>query len=617
MIKRGLVFVLGISLILSIFLIGGIFALTTCDKTSISKNTTIGSTPSSETISCTNNNNFSVQVFKSGSFFSTNPSDPITIGSGLNQVITLNFNQISTIGSFFGVLSFNDGTSQIPISVYSEESQSAPCEPVIFPLSLSNVKILQGEKKIRNILLSIPSCYKSSVTVQGIMLQTDSKPITLSELSLGQINPGGSLTVPLELDATSSVSSGTYQDTLVFLLYNSTGGRINVPSVSISVMVEASINPLGNFSLQDVPTCSLDKIELNLNNSAKMTCTRGNPNIEIVPEIDQNYLRGIGVTETSSQYIYEFKGVKIGNTQFKATFKYMSAPVGSQFVQDVKITNSGSSVVTGTSMNFSFYQGGQPVDISNLISTSTTVLALDGKTKSVIPGFSLLLNGVSINNTFDIVAGNTYELRAIADGYTDLVSIFTAQQAIISITLEPYQSFYKVGDIINITTNPNETSLTVNDNIITSPYTFGSAGTFELKAIKQGYTTTNQSLVVKGTITASCDPKYENWKKGSKVICELTESSNWITSIDGVTLNQGNGTRVEFTLKKGVFTLTANDETVFNKIIENQSFWRWNNWILWTIALVLIVCFFIYSKGKHSEKADDKLQFGGVAESEE
>src|SRR4030042_2097331 len=185
-------------LILSIFLLSMISAIT-CDKTSIIKNVLIGSTPSSEAITCTNSNSYNITILKSGDFFSTLPATNFVIINGSSQSFSVNFNQMNSVGNFVGSILSTDGTI-IPINV-NVTQQSAQEGVIVFPTS-KVVNVKQGQNKQVVFQVIVPSDYSSSITIQSVSFNPEiSDLIHFGDLDLGVLNPGQTLNIPVILDA--------------------------------------------------------------------------------------------------------------------------------------------------------------------------------------------------------------------------------------------------------------------------------------------------------------------------------------------------------------------------------------------------------------------------------
>jgi len=607
----GKIILLGLVLL---FLISIANAEMSCTTNDLSVSYKEGET-TSRTFSCTNLDlNNSVHLNKIGQYFSTSPSTPITFSPGELKQITLNFENAPP-GTYNGLLWFDDGSEPVSININITQQEQPLCNIDVFPTILTNIKIKQGEQKTRNIQLSVPICYKSPVNIQGIALQTDEQPIQLGELSIGTIHPGNSIIIPLEIDA-EGVSTGQYSDTLQFLLYNDEGEKINVPSVSVSVLVTAGIQPISNFNFSSLPACSLDSIELNLNSTYRLTCTQVS-NIQIRPVIDTKYLRGVGVQETSSQYIYEFKPVLLGKTTIKAEFWYKNAPIGNPFEQDIRITPSGSTPVSGVTMRFNFYQNGVKKNKDNLESGETVVLMTDNSTDSVIQPFTLYLNGNLINNTFNLEPDKTYELRASAEGYIDSVINFTVSKSALALTLFPSKSEYEVGDVVNVSSNYEDAIVLFDDEIIGPIITLNKEGKHVIRIEKEGYLPTEKNITVREKVSIlSITPNYEDWSKGKDIRLKLSKSVSWnvefypfvetdegnLLSNDYTIIANGTGDYVNFNINKfGKYVVKSGNDVIALKTIEKSGF-NWNKkiwfmaWYWWVLLIFAVIGILIYRR---------------------
>lgn len=548
-----------------------------------------------QTITCTNPGNETITITKSGGF----TINKVQILDSATEEIEIDFDENAPIGFNSGKIQFSDG---LDLMVFSEVSEPLPtgCTIDIFPSILTNIRVEQGEMKTRNVQVNVPLCYESAVSVNGVALQTDERPIQLGELSIGTIQPGNSVVVPIELDA-KDISTGQYSDTLQLLLYDNLGNRITIPTVSISVLVTAGIQPITNFSLTELPSCSLDSLDLNLNNTYKLTCTRNNPNIEIRPVIDSFYLKGVKVEETSTQYIYYFKGHKIGNTEMKVEFLYKNAVIGDIYSQEMRITPSGNSPIPGTILDFAFYQGSQGKGINDLGPGETRILVLDNGTRNIVNNHNLYLNGESTNSTISLASNTEYELRASSPGYLDRVMTIRAKSVPIVITVSPLKSFYYVGEKINITDSVNSTYL-MNNIIITSPYTFTKAGNKTLKASKEGYVSSSKNITVLERVSLGvCSPETQDWRVGKKTKCELSKNSSWEILLEGNVIASGESIEIEFEAEEeGYLEIKSQGISIYGKTVEKKSMLKrgYNhfkeNWILWILSIAIAGTLFYY-----------------------
>ena len=525
-------------------------------------------------ISCTNQANQTITLTKTGDFTLSQDSIlPLSI-----QTITLTFNPASAIGYNTGSLTFSDSTV-IPIFysvLTNQQTISSACSIDIFPTVLTNIKIQQGETKIRNIQLSVPSCH-SPVNVNGVALQTEEKPIQLDELSLGTIQPGRSILIPININAVG-VATGQYSDTLQILLYDTNGSKINVPSVSISVLVSQGIQPTSNFSFNELPTCSLDAITLNLNNTYKLTCSISNPNFEIKPIIDNKYIKGMSVSETSSQYIYEFKAVFLGETMINAEFIYKNAPIGTPFSQEVRITPSGNSPVPGTDLKIIFF----PSLDSMQDGQETIIQLVDNKTDSLVDSPEIYINAIPLipmNSSaksfpFKMNVGTNYELRAVAPGYNNLIMTANISSKSIDYTIIPSKDKYITGDYITINSSIENFSIFVNGVSTSSSFYITKEGQTEIKLMKTGFLSTVKNITVESAVSLkNCIPNDKTlWKKGKDISCQLTKNVSWSVYNDAVLKNSGTGDFLNFTIdKKGVWEIKAEDKFLDSINLQSKS----------------------------------------------
>lgn len=525
------------------------------------------------------------------------------------KTIPITLSSTAPVGLHSGVLNFG-GIYSVPIffNVVETTQETTSCSIDIFPLVMGNIQIQQGETKTRNIQISIPACYNGSVRLNGITLQTDQKPIQLDEISLGYIQPGNSLMIPLKLNAVD-ISTGSYSDTLQFLMYDNKGNKINVPSISIGVLVSAGIQPNINLTLDNLPTCSVDAIEMNINNTYRITCSRTNPNIQIEPMIDYRFIQGLSVSETSSQYIYSFRPKIIGQTQIGASFKYKNALIGSPWIQDIRVSPSGNSPVGSITLKYIFYQDGIQVTKENLRSKDTIIQVVDNATGNIVPIYTLYINGAQRQNgTITLEAEKYYELRASAPAYLDNVINFTTLKATFGFTINPSKSYYLVGDIVNFNSTENGTIFKINSVEVLSPHILSIPGNTTIYAEKLGFVTTNKTIEVRKLISVYGVPNipYEDWSKGKRILLDLSEASNWVVNQNGVNIASGNGTRVDFKITDyGIIEIKSGDMAILTKsIMQNYSWYKpwtyeteWIKWVVYIVGIVLVVLLLIWLFG--------------------
>jgi len=497
---------------------------------------------------------------------------------------------------------FGSATSTTTLNVQGQQQTINPtqCTLDVFPLTLTNIKVKQGETKTRNVQITVPSCYPSHVKIQGVTLQTDEKPLQLGELSLGILQPGNSVLIPIEIDAVDA-STGQYSDTLSLLIYNSTGSRIDVPAISISTLVTIGISPISNFSLSDLPSCSLSSIQLTTNSTYKLTCSNPNPNIDIRPVVDKKMIVGVNVVP-GTQYVYEFKPVLIGTTIIGAEFWYKNAPIGSGFEQEVRITPSGNEPISGTQIRFEFF----PSLINANEGENLVVHAVDNKTGSYIQSAKIYLDGLEINNSLSLKSGKNYTLRAEANGYLGYVETIAINSRIIELTLNPLSGFME-GKLIKITTKPENVSLFLDGAKLTSTDFFPIKGFHVLEAIEEGYKGYSTNFTVEeGLAILSNIPEL---KKGIQQVLNINKNASWqVLFADDLTsqfnpIASGISDKIIFTPEKaGLYKISLNNEDKWSSEIKG-----WGGkvlgmqWYVWIIAIAILgtSVFFIFRRNHH------------------
>jgi len=603
-----------ISLIIGIFLIAFlsnfISATVTCTPSYASVLYTQGDVVST-TINCVNNDlidDVLLTLLNAAGKFTI---DTTSIGSDSNEDIKIEFNEQAPIGLNVGQIHFDDGSQDISITLVVEEAPTlGGCNVYAFPTALPYSTVQQGETKIIPISLRVPLCYNPlGITINSVVLLSGGeKPITIGDgLLLGLYVPGESMNIPIKINS-EGVSTGTYTDTLQFDITNSSGQHVSISNVPISVTVTSGIQPLTNFSLNDLPICNLNAIEMNLNQTYTLTCTRTNPNIEIEPFIDYLYIKGLSVSESSTQYIYSFEPKIIGNTFIGAKFKYKSAELGNPFLQDVRISTSGNTPISGTSLEFEFYQSGLKITKPNLVSGDVRILILDSTTHSVVNNYNLFLNGVSINNTFTIFPDIEYDLRASVPGYLDGVVNFTASKKVVLISISPLKDLYNRGDIISFSTNVENASILFNNQIISSTnYTLFNGGNFTFIAKKEGCQDGNITIKVIDSTLLISRPSDEDIKKGEKLYFEFNKETDWEIHFqkEGASvededydeiITNGTGKSLSFEMnKKGYYWLLADSQTIWSEQLEKGGMGKTGWWIIGIIGFIIMLVLIIGS----------------------
>lgn len=413
----------------------------------------------------------------------------------------------------------------IPVYILVNGQETiATCAVDIFPTTLSNIKVKQGEGKSKSILVTVPSCYDDYVDFRAVSLQSDEQPIELGEISLGKLQPGSSVVIPISIDAVG-VATGTYYETLQFNLANSQGIKIDVPSVSVSVIVTAGINPITNQTFSTMPSCSLSATDMIINSTYELICTSIDPNLQISPVYNE-YIEGRRVDETSTQYTYKFSPSKIGDTTFRALFLYKSSPIGDGFSKDIRITRSalsGGSVY----LDFKFFPSIKDLKDGDELN----ILIVDNETNSVVSNAKLYVNGKeSSNNNFTVNIGEEYSLIASAPSYLDNNITVTLNPSEIEIILDPESP--KVGDEVEISTVPKDATIYINGEKLKGSWNPTAVGDYTINASIAGHNSTILTINVGSGVEILSSPSvkdddedgYPELEKGKEYVVKFNKN---------------------------------------------------------------------------------------------
>ncbi len=601
-----------LGLLLGIFLISLSSANILCSPNQVSIEYQTGTTQSqTASIQCSNSGNSSISVSENGDYFSI---DLNSINDGATKTINLDFDENAPEGNHFNAISFGDGTN-IPIfmSITSPPIQSG-CFIDIFPQILTNVKVKQGETKTRNIQLTLPSCYTHGINVQGVILQSDEKPIQLGELTLGTIQPGNSIQIPIEIDATD-VSTGIYTDSLLFSVFNASGEKLSLPSVSVSIIVTSSISPDTTEIFNSPPSCSLSSTNLVLNQSYSLTCSNVNNNLDVnIPYSE--YYEGIGVDKASGIYTYNFKPVKHGNTNFLATFTYIGATLFQPFNSEIRISSTGSNVA-GTSLKFSFTP-----ELNKLGDGEEVLIQLiDNKTGNLVESPEIEIDALLLNKTgnsfkYSFKAEKEYSIRGKASGYDDLVETIKIEPQFLEYIINPTTGITTDTFVsINVTNAENTTIFIDGVKKADNSYYNGRLveGENQIEFIHPDFKNTKTNLTVEQSLRIVSGYSVETFKKGVEQSLVLNKNASWKVlykkdiSSTPETEYSGLGDNIKFKVdKNGIWIIEADDKQLGNYAIENNSIFSWikDNLIYIVGVLVLIGLGFYFIKQK---RGDDSL----------
>lgn len=553
----------------------------------------------------------SISGYTDLNFYDVNPSE---------RWVTISLKSNVPAGNYVGSIDYSGGSVPIAISIASEEEFTGECVIDIFPTILTNVKVEQGAKKTRTIQLSVPSCYDSYVTVSGVTLQTDEKPIELGEISIGKVLPGSSISIPIEING-EDVTSGQYSDTLQFLVYDSGGNKINVPSVSISVSVTQGIQPVTSDTFSTPPSCALSATTLNLNNTYSFTCSGLVANLDVDPEYSEYYI-GQNVDTSTNLYRYDFVPQKYGNTVFRAIFKYDGDPIFQAFEQEIRITSSGASN-PGTDLNFYFTP-----KLENAKAGEKIIIQLiDNSSGSLVDSPRILVDAKDLNDTggnfeFLFEPEVEYEVRGKAPGYDDIIQTIKVTPKEINLIINP-----PLGDTstyFNITASVSNATIKIGTQTYTDSY-YGilPAGINVVTVSKEGYN--DNSINVTVDDNARIVFGGSDFKKGEEQSLTLNKNVSWVIFYDKSldsdiedreTVLTGSGSQIVFTPEKnGIYHISVDGLIISSYEAEGfkltKKWWIlpiWG-WLLIGVFVVLIIIVLIMRGPKSPAPTEEGLSF--------
>jgi|GEM_PF-5053496 len=597
-------------IILSIFLINLVNASITCSSNSYSNK--YDSAPTSQitvTTNCHNSDlNNSVSFYGLGDFFTISGDTIIGAGSTKGQINILLNSGIS--GENVGYITFTSGENiKINITIGSNPISTTGCRLIELPHT-TTFRLKTGETSSSGEIKIKASSECPSLDFNVIETTQMSKPMYLQ--SKGESIPGKEYSFIIGLDATN-VQTGTYNQQ--YIISGSSGDQVYQKTIPITTVVSLGTTPAVNGTFQ-LPECTLNS-DMVLNSSYKLVCSQPDKNIEISVPYSEFY-SGKSVTETEGGIEYIIQPKKVGITTFIAEFKYKGLSIGDAFLKDLKILPSvGAS--SGINLDILFYQFSERKDIGTLSTGETTILVKDATSGNLVPSFTAYLNGKNINNTFNLESDKNYELIVDSPNYMSKTINFTVKQGSLSIEIYPNQSSYETNDLINITSNVNNTKFLLNDVLITSPYTLISPGFFKLQAVKEGYTTYERNLTVTSSIRyLTITPTISEWKKGNDVEMLLNENASWGVYLDDVLKYSGTGNMVKFKLEEsGTYQVKADDTIILPGVtLEKKSwtgylkFWNWRYYSGWIVLVVIIGGLYLgyrYLFGEEEDIYSDKM----------
>ncbi len=594
------------TIIMLMFLISITSAAVFCDRTFLDD--------THLSMTCTNSGNDTVEVQKFGNYFDVNPSIPFDLPS--SQEITISIDQNAPVGNL-GVVLFSNSLVQVAVN-NNQEPEDPPVQSdiLVFPTSKITT-VVQGEEKTQNILITVPSSYPRVITIGSVNFDDEKDPIKFGDLSLGQIAPGQSASIPIIFSGVDA-QVGTYQSNLQIFVTDSQG-QVILPNVNLVLQVSASISPTTNSTFSSPPSCSISASTMNINSTYSFVCSNVNNNLEVNPQYS-DFFDGVNVDLNSGIYTYTFKPKKMGNFNFIAFFSYKGSPIYSPFSQEIRVTSTGSSL-GGTDLDLLFTPSLEDAKEGETVA----IQVIDNKTGNLVSLPELFIDSIFINSSqgdifyyyFNI--NQDYDIRAKVPGYDDLLRTFSllSQPFVLSISPESGNSLSN----FNISSDVANVSLFIDGVKVDYPYYSSlSVGQHEIKAIAKGYIQQVKNITVVEYLRATLETEF---KKGVNNLITLNENISWYIvykkdlSDTGEKVLEGNGSEIQFIpSKKGFYTIFSDE----NKPIETYeiSGWDWGKkwwfmaWYWWIlIILVIIIAIFWLLGGDDEPSRDSGVPFGG------
>lgn len=551
-------------------------------------------------------------------FINSNASDTSTytlsLSGDLNDVVSLSFNNIifpsnrfitisvkstASSGTHTGYLNY--GSYSLPITVYIENITSTEPDSgiLVFPTS-KVVTVQQGNTKTQNILITVPSNYPRTINIQSVDFYPGTETVTFGDLNLGQVFPGQSVQIPIIFSGVDA-ETGSYNTNLKIFATDSEG-LVSLPTVSLTLQVTAGVSPITGETFSSPPSCALSSTSLNLNQTYTFTCsnTVSNLDIEITPN---DYFIGKKVETTSGIYRYDFTPVQLGETTFRADFKYKGAPIFTPFKSDIRITSSGA-VNPGTTLKFIFTPSLGEVKAGE----DVLVQIVDNKTGSLVSDPQLFIDAKKMNLSngafsFIPVPKQEYAFRGVSIGYDDLVETIVYDPKTIIISYNP-----STGDIstkFNITTDVANTTLYISGLTYTNSY-YGNlmAGLNQIKASKDGYDDAYVNITVGDIARILTD--IQKLKKGKDVTIALTKNVSILNVLYSKKVENPpetyftglNSNSFTFNPKKsGYYTFQADGFTIGSTEVKGFSlkdkWWFAPAWVWLGFVLLLFIIFLV------------------------
>lgn len=512
-------------------------------------------------------------------------------------VLTFNSNGVAT-GNYSAWITF--GTSSIFTSL---EVKPIPNTCALNPSLVSYSQAVQANTIIplSKITFNPTGCTgslvltSSNVLLEGGVISSSGvqKPLSISSIVSDGVN--------LQID-TTGLSSQTYSSKLKINAFSMT---FEIPFL---ITVTQGTNPTINFSVNQLPTCSVSATQANLNVTDSLICTNVQPDVRVSPRVNE-LIEGIGVDNSNGQFTWYFKAKKLGVAKVIVDFYYLNAPVGNPFEQEIKIV-SGSYSQGGTIMRFKFYP-----ELYNTPDGKVIIQVIDNSSNNLIQNAQIYMDGVLLNNnTIQLQQNKNYELRASSYGYSDIVEVISLSQLPINFTI---YNQYLVGDSLNFQTNPPNATILYDDEIITLPFQLTEEGIHTITASYLGYSQTEKNITVVKNANLISSLPIEEFKIGKIIYAQVdrNDSKLKIVYLDKNlvpnVLNETVGDYISVKAdKKGTYEIYGDDNLLI-RYEKKDTKWYFSWWFLTLCGIaVLIFLYLAFSGGSSSSSGGQTLSYG-------
>ena len=602
--------------IFAIFLINIVFATSTV----LTKN------PSELTLNPGDSNSFEVSysiidianiagiksVVVSGDFSSySGGSINFNANTTTTGTITIDVNVPSNagIGHYVDNIIIDEYILYLPIKIESSEPQTTSL--ISFPTS-KRITVPQGDTYDRKITMIIPSNYPNPVNIQSIEFSEENNILTFGDVETGILNPGDVKDIPIKINA-KDAQTGEYPSTSILVRLDD-GGDIITLSTTLHIVVTANLNPSSNVTFSNKPSCSLSASVMNVNTSYALTCSGVQKNL-IVSPLYNHFFEGLNAQINGDIYVYNFKPLNYGNTEFISTFTYLGAPLFSPFTQDVKI--SSSNVAPGTELKFKFTP-----ELSKLGNGEEVLIQLlDSKTNNTINNPEVEVDAILLNLSgssfkFKFESEKSYELRGRAVGYDDIIETINLNPQDINYTITPLSDF-KSDTPIKIITDINATIFV--DGIKQGEVYDGylAKGEHNIELIHPNYRNTLFNISVEDAIILT-GYLPNDFKKGQEQTFLLNTNVSWrVDYMEDVnsqitTISSGDNDKIIFTPdKKGIWFIFSDDKKLLEHNLKgrdwNKKLWIFPWWV-WVLGIIVLIGAYSY-KNNSSTSSEDSLMF--------